>query len=197
MSESFFFPVLIRGERGAGKRSFGLSFVYHEWQDGYDRTYDEKDYFTYKKVEIDGKEVVFDAYYRDLDCEYSALRRQVVNRPHGVVLLYSITDRKSFDCLELHYEQEMNDRDTDSKVQYPVAVCGHKCDLAEKRVVETCEGKSFADSHGFFFFETSAKTFQNEEEVFYTLYREFISSNDNDSNPDKKKKKKKEKCIIC
>ncbi|CAL9109618.1 unnamed protein product [Musa acuminata var. zebrina] len=43
---------------------------------------------------------------------------------------------------------------------------GNKCDLARRRAVSTEEGVQFAEDHGLYFMETSAKTAQNVEEAF-------------------------------
>ena len=42
---------------------------------------------------------------------------------------------------------------------------GNKCDLEEKRVVSREEGEQFAKNNGLFFLETSAKTYENVDEV--------------------------------
>ena len=42
---------------------------------------------------------------------------------------------------------------------------GNKSDLESKRAVSYAEGEAFAQQHGLFFMETSAKTADNVEEV--------------------------------
>jgi len=51
---------------------------------------------------------------------------------------------------------------------------GNKIDLADKREVGTTEGAELAKSFGLPFFETSAKTRVNIEEVFYQAVREAV-----------------------
>ena len=75
---------------------------------------------------------------------------------------------------------------------------GNKCDEPNREVSEE-DGKKFADKHNIGFFETSAKTGKNVNEVFYYLVEEILKddeiikkeeiklSNKNDNN-------KKNKC---
>ena len=75
---------------------------------------------------------------------------------------------------------------------------GNKCDEPNREVSEE-DGKKFADKHNIGFFETSAKTGKNVNEVFYYLVEEILKddevikkeeiklSNKNDKN-------KKNKC---
>lgn len=49
---------------------------------------------------------------------------------------------------------------------------GNKCDLTNKRVVETSVAKDYADSLGIPFLETSAKNSTNVEQAFLTMATE-------------------------
>jgi hypothetical protein len=50
-----------------------------------------------------------------------------------------------------------------------MALAANKADLDSKRKIEAEEGKSYADENGLFFMETSAKTAQNVNELFYEI----------------------------
>jgi Ras-related protein Rab-5C len=52
-----------------------------------------------------------------------------------------------------------------------MALAANKADLDSKRKIEAEEGKSYADENGLFFMETSAKTAQNVNELFYEIAR--------------------------
>jgi GTPase SAR1 family protein len=52
-----------------------------------------------------------------------------------------------------------------------VVVCANKVDGEGKRVVSEAEGKKFAAAHGFAYFETSAKSGLNVNELFAALFK--------------------------
>lgn len=49
---------------------------------------------------------------------------------------------------------------------------GNKCDLVEKKVVDTSRGQALADEYNIKFLETSAKNNINVEEAFFTIARD-------------------------
>lgn len=53
---------------------------------------------------------------------------------------------------------------------FPVIVAGNKCDLEGNREVNTEEGRAWAQTRGFPFIETSAKTRKGIDEVFRGAY---------------------------
>ena len=87
-------------------------------------------------------------------------------------------------------------------------LCGNKCDLTTKKVVDTQTAKEFADSLGISFMETSAKNSINVEQVFTTMAEEIRKrvAGDKDAPPPKAdasrieikktKEKKKSPCTL-
>ena len=106
---------------------------------------------------------------------------------NGVLVVYDITDRDSFDNLNswlIEIEKNAN------KNVYKLLI-GNKCDLEDKRKVTYQEGKDFATSNGMQFIETSAKTDTKVKDAFEMLTQEIIKSNINKD----KRMEKKEKTI--
>ena len=83
----------------------------------------------------------------------------------GILLMYSITDKETFDNLErwhrdiLFYAED----------EIPIALIGTKSDLETQRQVSREEGEKFAADKGLLFFETSAKTGSNVAEAIEAL----------------------------
>ena len=78
---------------------------------------------------------------------------------------------------------------------------GNKCDKPDRVVTEE-EGKKLADDFNMSFFETSAKTNQNVNEVFNFLTTEILKTNEGKSQTENQKLKKggdnkKEKSGCC
>jgi Ras-related protein Rab-8A len=87
---------------------------------------------------------------------------------HGIALVYDVTQQASFDNIRkwiadvhAHAESSVN-----------IVLIGNKCDLTEKKVVETEKGKELAKEYGIQFFETSAKADINVQEAFTALVKQ-------------------------
>ena len=84
----------------------------------------------------------------------------------GVMLVYDVTNRESFDNLKDKWYPEVC---TYSEKYTQCILVGNKCDMECKRAVESCIAKEFADSLNIPFIETSAKENINVEFAFMTL----------------------------
>jgi len=88
--------------------------------------------------------------------------------------VYDITKRPTFEHLE-DWLEELRIHILPRQAIY--AVVGHKADMApENRVVSQAEARRFAVHHGgLHYFETSAKTGENIEELFTVIARDVYS----------------------
>ncbi len=91
----------------------------------------------------------------------------------GVVLMYSITDKKSFENVS-YWIKSLDDN---CKVGISKILVGNKLDLEDTRQVTQAEGKALAAKHGMLFYETSAKTGINVENVFMDVARDIVMKN--------------------
>lgn len=91
----------------------------------------------------------------------------------GVVLMYSINDRKSFDNITYWIKS----LDENCKTGISKILVGNKSDLEDTRQITKEEGKKLAEKHGMLFFETSAKTGVNVESVFLDVARDIMIKN--------------------
>ena len=109
--------------------------------------------------------------------------------------MYDITNRASFENINKWLyllSQNVSDK---AKI-----LVGSKLDLSEeKRIVTEEEGQNLADKNNMPFYETSSKTGENVEKIFFTLaqniYENLSNENINDNasvkiiqNPERKKK---------
>ncbi|MFQ6643316.1 hypothetical protein Gotur_018147, partial [Gossypium turneri] len=87
----------------------------------------------------------------------------------GILLVYDVTDESSFNNIRNWIRNiEQHASDNVNKV-----LVGNKADMDEsKRAVPTSKGQALADEYGIKFFETSAKTNLNVEEVFFSIARD-------------------------
>ncbi|ESO00149.1 hypothetical protein HELRODRAFT_83286 [Helobdella robusta] len=103
---------------------------------------------------------------------FRSITRSYYRDSVGVLLVYDITRRKTFEHLEGWLEES---RLTIVPHKAVYVVVGHKSDVESERQVSFKEGRSFASNNGFHFFETSAVTGNNVEEVFCTIAREIYA----------------------
>jgi GTPase SAR1 family protein len=97
--------------------------------------------------------------------KFRSIVQQYYKGAMGIILTYSVTDRKSFQNIELWMKQISS--------QAPDAVIilvGNKCDLEPE--IQNEQGEQLAKNHNIKFFETSAKTGKNVEEIFQALARD-------------------------
>ena len=88
----------------------------------------------------------------------------------GVLLVYDITNRRSFNNLE-YWLAETRKHNICRDHKHPILLIGTKQDLESKRRVDTQEGLTFASRHGLFFVETNAlnpTSLDNIMETFLT-----------------------------
>ncbi|XP_065623942.1 ras-related protein RABE1c isoform X2 [Quercus suber] len=87
----------------------------------------------------------------------------------GILLVYDVTDESSFNNIKNWIRNiEQHASDNVNKI-----LVGNKADMDEsKRAVPTSKGQALADEYGIKFFETSAKTNLNVEEVFFSIARD-------------------------
>ncbi|CAO2177632.1 unnamed protein product [Urochloa humidicola] len=83
------------------------------------------------------------------------------------ILVYDITRRETFD----HVAMWLEDAVEVAPPNLTTVLIGNKCDLSERGAVSYEEGERFAEKHGLFFMEASAKTAHNVEEAFVVVAR--------------------------
>lgn len=89
---------------------------------------------------------------------------------HGILLLYDITKRETFENIAVWMKQINENIGSDIlKV-----LVGNKCDLEDQREVSEKEGKDAAAEYNIHFFEVSALSNKNVVEVFNYLTEELI-----------------------
>ncbi len=84
--------------------------------------------------------------------------------------MYSVTDRKSFEGISYWTKSlDENCKEGISKV-----LVGNKTDLEDMRQVTAAEGRDVAEKNKMLFYEASAKTGINVEELFVNVARDIV-----------------------
>ena len=160
--------TLVCGENGVGKSAICNRLVHNIFVD-LDPTYEDS---YRRKLSINNEEYLIDVNDMatlEVDSEYYwAGNSRTYQYNDGIILVYSISNRKSFEELKKWKENivQLKQRSHGEDVKFPFFIVGNKCDLEESRVVSTEEGEQAAAEFGFPFFETSAKSGMNIQELF-------------------------------
>ena len=94
----------------------------------------------------------------------------------GLILVYSINNRKSFE----NCEKWLNEIKRNNIKTIPIILIGNKCDLEKEREVNKEEGLNYANKNGFEFFECSAKNKININESISCLIYSILGLTEED-----------------
>lgn len=184
--------VIMVGSGGVGKSALTLQFMYDEFVEDYEPT--KADSYR-KKVVLDGEEVQIDILDTAGQEDYAAIRDNYFRSGEGFLCVFSITEDESFQASQEFREQILRVKGDDS---IPFILVGNKSDLTERRQVGLRQAQDRAEAWRVPYVETSAKTRENVDKVFFDLMREIRArKNEQGANNDGKKEKRPRKKIKC
>jgi small GTP-binding protein len=127
------------------------------------------EYFTYP-LSVDGRNVKLQIWDTAGQERFYSVSKPYFRSALGVVLVFDIADRKSFDQLPNWLRDARMEADTHCTVY----LVGNKLDLASKRLVSAQEAAEFAKKHELTYIETSAAENTNIEDVFTSITRSLL-----------------------
>mmetsp|Transcript_52338 Transcript_52338/g.83338 ORF Transcript_52338/g.83338 Transcript_52338/m.83338 type:complete len:210 (-) Transcript_52338:92-721(-) len=163
--------VIILGDSGVGKTSLMNKFVNDKFSKQYKATIGA-DFLT-KEILIDDKLVTMQIWDTAGQERFQSLGVAFYRGADSCILVYDITDQKSFDSLDLWMDEFIAQAAPRNPKEFPFVVLGNKSDLAKtKRQVADAKARSWCkNKNDIPFFETSAKDNTNVEQAFQTVAR--------------------------
>jgi len=157
------FHLVIIGDKGTGKTSLLHRFTQDNFSDGVQPT-EGVDFLT-KSVMVAGKKVGLEIWDTDGN-ERTRVPTTFYKGAKGVVAVYDVTDQETF----INMRKWLDDSDRLSG-SHPVRILvGNKSDLKVKGSgVSDAEREAFTTELGLQFFETSAKTDSQVDELFQAI----------------------------
>ncbi|KAI1324898.1 ras-domain-containing protein [Xylariaceae sp. FL0255] len=166
------YHVVVLGAGGVGKSCLTAQFVHNEWIESYDPTIEDS-YRT--QLSVDQRQVVLEILDTAGTDQFVAMRDLYMKTGQGFLLVFSITSKSSLNEITSLREEIIRIKD-DSKV--PIVICGNKADLEEHRTVPRTRGFAISQKWGAPYYETSARTRTNVDEVFIDLSRQMLRRTD-------------------
>ncbi|PWA13797.1 hypothetical protein CCH79_00016910, partial [Gambusia affinis] len=123
------------------------------------------------KVQVRDREIKVNIFDMAGHPFFYEVRNEFYKDSQGVLLVYDVGLRESFDALDSwlgEMKQEMGSQANMDSIVF--VVCANKVDLTKRRVVDEGEGRLWAESRGFHYFETSAQSGEGINEMFQAFF---------------------------
>jgi len=121
--------------------------------------------FKIMNITIDGKRIKMQCWDTAGQERYRNITTNYYRNAQGIILVYDITNRKSYEAIDNWMEQiHVHAGESVDKI-----LVGNKADQEDERQISTDEGTKLAAKYSIPFFETSAKQGTNVEEAFYAI----------------------------
>ncbi|CAB3261885.1 unnamed protein product [Arctia plantaginis] len=158
--------LVVVGDGGVGKSAITIQFFQKLFVTDYDPTIEDS---YIQHTEVDGQWCILDVLDTAGQEEFSAMREQYMRKGDGFLLVYSVTDKQSYENIRHFHTQILRVKDRET---YPMLLAANKVDLVHVRAVSEDAGRELARSLGAPYVETSAKEPPlNIDAAFHELVR--------------------------
>ena len=163
-------PLMLLGDGQVGKTSLILKLTGNTFNDSQLTTVGKESYIYQVKLHgYDLKMKIWDTAGQE---RFKSMSIQVIKNSDAVILVYAINDINSFNSLDM-WLSKLNDATDLSKK--PIIIVGNKSDVNDRKISYE-EGKKYAESKGYNFYETSAKSGDNIEEAFNDIFEQLYKT---------------------
>ena len=163
--------ILLVGDSGVGKSSLLARFISDSFDEqsptvGVD--------FKLKHIDVDGTRLKLTVWDTAGQERFRTLTSSYYRGAHGVVFVYDVTSRESFENARETWRKEVEMYGTIANSVK--IVIGNKIDREDERTVAREEGVAFAKEYGCLFLECSAKTKVRVAEAFDELVKGILDA---------------------
>ena len=167
------YKVVLIGESGVGKTCIIAQFINNTFDP--DTITSSAPQYIRKEISFkDGNTVIFDIWDTAGQEKYRAQAKILFKNAKVVILVYDITDIKSFQVMKEYWYPEVQENGLKDVIY---AVAANKSDLYEQQKVKDEEGQEFAKSIDAIFESTSAKNDSGIQSLFENIANKIIDPN--------------------
>lgn len=160
-NEAFYgiYKIVLIGDSGVGKTNIVGRFTDDNFELETKSTIGVE--FRSRTINVDDKIIKIQVWDTAGQERYRAITTAYYRGAHGVILVFDVTNKRSFDNLT----KWMNEIHDHARCRN-VIIIGNKTDLKHSRTISTEEGINYAKKHGCFYMETSALSCTNIMEAY-------------------------------
>jgi len=168
MEEEILYKIILVGESGVGKSSILVRFTDNTFTPHFAPTLGVD--FNVKTIrnKETGQTVKLQLWDTAGQERFKSITQTFYRGSHGVIVVYDVTDPKSFDRCK-NWVEDINQNTQDGMI---IILVGNKSDLTSQKKVSTEQGQALADSLNIKFLETSAKENFGVTQVFDMLVQD-------------------------
>ena len=160
MTTSYSFKFIIIGSSGVGKTAILKRLVEDTFSADSQSTIGVE--FDSTMIEVDNQQIKLQIWDTAGQERFRSIAKAYFRNAVGVILVFDITERKTFDDVNMW----LNDVHSLCDPTAVVMLIGNKADLSDNRVVTLAEAEQFAQHHQLQYLETSAMNGTNVKEAF-------------------------------
>ena len=165
------FKIILIGDTSVGKTNILSKYLTDEFDAKSKATVGVE--FGVKNFKIENNIVKVQIWDTAGEERYRSITNAYYKGAKGSLLVYDITNKKSFE----NVEKWISDLKANADEDISMILLGNKTDLEDKRVVTTEEGKNKAEFYNLTFMETSALNGNNIQEAFNELIMDVYKKN--------------------
>ena len=169
--------LLIIGDGSVGKTSILRRFIQNTFSSNYISTMGI-DFYT-KDIILDQKKIHLKIWDTAGQERYRSLTRGFFKNGQGILIVYAINNKESFNGLNYWIDSIKNNSNLDNK-NLPAIILGNKIDLQHREVSKE-DAENFAKINNYDYYEVSAKTGEGIDESIKILIQKVMAINKEDN----------------
>ena len=160
------YKILLLGDSEVGKSCFLMRYSDNVFVENYMATIGLD--YKLKYIQLDsGKMIKVQLWDTAGQDRYRTIAKNYYKGSHGILLLYDITKLSSFENIR-EWIKDIREEVYEKAI---IFLIGNKIDKTEERKISTEQGEALAKEFNLPFFEASAKSGENVDEIFKALYQ--------------------------